>query len=99
MTFAEFADFTRSVGYILGAVGVGYTAWKSYTNGRHINRIERATNGMKDELVAEVRRASIAQGRREKGDEDAADAAAGAVARAAVAKVPPNPPTTLPGCP
>lgn len=58
MTWSEVSQFGTMVAAVLAAA----VSWR---NSRKIEKVAEATNGMKDELVAEVRRASLAKGRAE----------------------------------
>ena len=61
MTFADVAPFLTSV---TGLITVGVTIW----NLRATKLVVKQTNHIKDELVAEVRRASFAQGKKDEKD-------------------------------
>ena len=55
----------------LGVVGSALISWQ---NSKYINEVRHATNSMKDELVHEVREASLAKGFQQGQDKAAVDA-------------------------
>ena len=50
------------VAQLITAFAVALTAWSSMRNGRKIEEVHKATNSMKDELVAATRSESHAAG-------------------------------------
>jgi hypothetical protein len=61
MTFPELAPFITSISSLIAAVGV---VW----NLRATKQVVKQTNHIKDELVAEVRKASFAAGKKDEKD-------------------------------
>jgi hypothetical protein len=49
-----------------------FTAWLTHRNGKNIKIVEKATNSMKDQLVAAANKAGITEGRQQMTDEVAA---------------------------
>ena len=62
------AETLKGVALVITAVATLYNVIVTKRNGEHIKRVEHATNGMKAELVDEVRKASFAAG--EKSEKD-----------------------------
>jgi len=70
-TLTAVALIITAVGTLLTAVGAFYGVIVSKRNGEHIKKVEHATNGMKAELVDEVRKASFAAGEKSQKDKAA----------------------------
>lgn len=67
-TITAWALIITAVGTLLTAVMGAYGVVISKRNSKHIKKVEAATNGMKDQLVEEVRKASFKAG--EKSEKD-----------------------------
>ena len=62
MNVAELSGLLTAIGVLLTAVATVINIGVSLRNGRKIKEVHDATNGMKTELVKEVREASFARG-------------------------------------
>jgi hypothetical protein len=67
-TLTAVALVVTACGTFLTAATAFYGVIVSKRNGEHIKKVEHATNGMKEQLVSEVRAASFAAG--EKSEKD-----------------------------
>ena len=61
-TLTAMALVITAIGSIISAVATFYNIAVSKQNSEHIKKVEAATNGMKTELVTEVRAAAMAKG-------------------------------------
>ena len=59
---SELTQLLLALGFFLNALGTIAGAIQSFRNGGKIEQIHKATNSMKDALVASTARASLAEG-------------------------------------
>lgn len=63
-------DLTQIIVALIVATPGTIAAYVSLRNGRKIDEVHRSTNGKMDQLVDEVRTASLAKGRKDEKDEE-----------------------------
>jgi len=68
MSIEQITNLIYAIGFLVTSVGTVINFIVNRQNGEAIQVVHKATNSMKDELVAEVRKAAYAQGRKDEGD-------------------------------